>query len=481
MIPFGEFAPDIAQYNMEVSTVAKNVLPGINSYLPLKTLTATGEALDGPCVGAVTMKDDDLTNYIYAGDATKLYGLSSATATDYSKALGYTDNAEKWYFEKWGNQVIASKFGDTPQIMTLGGTTFADLAGTPPQGRTVAVVRDFVVFGNTYDATDGNQPQRVWWSGFDDETQWTAGTNQSNYSTLQGTGGVIQTIVGGEYGIIFQEKSIWRMDYEGVPTVWRFDEVEPGRGTAAAGSVISVGADIYFLAQDGFWVLKDGTVSEPIGNSKVDRFFWNDLDEENLANITSAVNPETGHIFWSYPSSSSSGGVSDTVLIYNYKVGRWSTASISLQVLFTGTGSVYTLEELDAFGTVDSIGISFDSAVWQGGSYKLAAFDTSNKLAAFSGDVMMATIETGKVYAEGKKTSVSAIRPIIDGTSEITLLTQDNLPSDTELVDGPYPVDDTGKADFRSNARYHRIRATTTSAFNHAVGVEPTQVTTDDR
>ena len=59
MIPFGEFAPDIAQYNMEVSTVAKNVLPGINSYLPLKTLTATGEALDGPCVGAVTMKDDD--------------------------------------------------------------------------------------------------------------------------------------------------------------------------------------------------------------------------------------------------------------------------------------------------------------------------------------------------------------------------------------------------------------------------------------
>jgi hypothetical protein len=481
MIPFGEFAPDIALYNMEVAQTATNVLPGINSYLPLKTLAATGEALDAPCVGAVTLKDDDLTNYIYAGDATKLYGLTTATSTDYSKALGYTDNAERWYFEKWGNQVIASKFGDTPQIMTLGGTTFADLSGTPPQGRTVAVVRDFVVFGNTYDATGGNQPQRVWWSGFDDETQWTAGTNQSNYSTLQGTGGNIQMIVGGEYGIIFQEKSIWRMDYEGVPTVWRFDEVEPGRGTSAPGSVVEVGADIYFLGQDGFYVLQNGTVSEPIGNSKVDRYLFNDLDESNLANITSAVNPETGHIFWAYPSGSATNGKPDKILIYNYKIGRWSTAIEDIQILFTGVGSVYTLEELDSFGTVDTISTSFDSAIWQGGAFKLGAFNSSNQLSAFSGDYMTATIETGQIYTEGKKTEVSSVRPIIDGTVQITMLTKNNLTTDTELVDGPIALDGSGKADFRTNARYHRIRATVTDGFTHAMGVEPVQVPTDDR
>lgn len=481
MIPFGEFAPDIAPFNVEFASVANNVLPGINSYLPLKTLTSASNALDSRCVGATTMKDYDGVQYIYAGDAQKLYGVSAVTATDYSKALGYTDNTEKWNFTKWGEQVIASKFGDTPQILTLGATTFADLTGTPPQGRSLAVVRDFVVFGNTYDTTDGNQPQRVWWSGFDDETEWTPGTNQSNNTTLQGLGGDIQKIVGGEYGIVFMEKSIWRMDYEGVPTVFQFDEVEPGRGTPAGGSVVVVGADIYFLGQDGFYVLKNGTVSEPIGSSKVDRYFWNDVNESYLSSITSAVNPETGHIFWGYPSSASTDGLPDKALIYNYKIQRWSTAAVDLQILFTGATPSYTLEDLDDFGTLETIGISLDSAVWQGGAYKLGGFNSSNQLAFFSGDTMAATVETGEIYAEGAKTAVNSIRPIIDGPSEVTLLTKENLPSDTEVVTGPTAIDASGKADFRSNARYHRVRVTTTGAFNHATGVEADQVTTDDR
>jgi hypothetical protein len=102
MIPFGEFAPDVAQYNMEVAKVADNVLPGLNSYLPLKTLTATSGALDAACVGAVTMKDNDGSRFNYAGDATKLYNISAATVTDYSKALGYTSNLERWRFTRWG-------------------------------------------------------------------------------------------------------------------------------------------------------------------------------------------------------------------------------------------------------------------------------------------------------------------------------------------------------------------------------------------
>jgi hypothetical protein len=365
--------------------------------------------------------------------------------------------------------------------MELGDTTFSDLTGTPPQGRALAVVRDFVVFGNTYDAINGNQPQRVQWSGFDDETEWTGGTNQSGAAQLEGEGGDIQFIVGGEYGIIFQEKSIWRMDYEGVPTVFSLNEVEPGRGTPAPGSVVEVGADIYFLSQDGFYVLKDGTVSHPIGESKVDRYFWDGMNESFMANITSAVNPETGHIFWGYPSNQSPSGVVDRLLIYNYKINRWSTATVSLEILLNGTGNNYTLEDMDAFGNLEQIAASFDSPAWQGGAVKLAAFDTTHQLAFFSGETLPATMETGKIYTEGRKTNVQAVRPIIDGNSTVTLLVQQNLPSDTEQVIGPNPIDASGKADFRSNGRYHRIRSTTSGLYNHAVGVEATQVPTDDR
>ena len=253
MIPFGELAPDVADLNADVARAAINVLPGVNSYLPLKDLSVASDALTGDCVGAVVTKDNSGNNYIYAGDSTKLYNISGVTVTDYSQAGNYTDNAEKWNFAKWGNKIIASKYGEIPQVITLGGTVFADLAGTPPQARSISTVRDFVVLGNTLDGTDGAVTNRLWWSGFNDEEQWTSGTNQSDFQDLQGGGGAIQRIIGGEYGIVFQVNSIWRMTYVGTPLVFQLDEIEPKKGTPAPGSVVQHGVDIYYLGQDGFY------------------------------------------------------------------------------------------------------------------------------------------------------------------------------------------------------------------------------------
>ncbi len=479
MIAFGEFAPDVADYNIEVSKVAKNVLPGINSYLPVKTLTATSGALDAACKGAVVMKDNSGNNYVYAGDATKLYNINGATVTDYSKGGGYTSNSEFWEFVYWNDQVIATKMGDPPQVLTLGGTTFADLSGTPPQGRTVATVRNFVVFGNTWDATDGNVTNRVWWSGFGDETEWTRGDNQSNSQDLQGAGGAVQKIYGGEYGIVFQERAIWRMDYAGVPTVWEFSEIELNRGTPAPRSTVKYGELIFYLGQDGFYVLT-GENSQSIGNKRIDNFFWNDVNESYLANITAAISPEQGYIFWAYPSTESA-GTPDKILVYNFKSDRWSFIEEDVQYLFLGATSAYTLENLDAFGTLETIGISLDDPAWQGGAFKIGAFDSSNQMGFFSGSTMAATVETGHIYTEGRKTSVTGVRPIIDGTTTITLLTKDQELSDTESATMATSTAADGVARFRTNARYHRIRCATSGDFTHAAGVEVDQVPTSMR
>lgn len=479
MIAFGEFAPDVADYNVEVSRVAKNCLPGVNSYLPIKTLTATSNALDARCRGAVVMKDNSGNNYIYAGDSTKLYNINGTTVTDYSKVAGYTDNSEFWSFVYWNDQVIASKMGDAPQVLTLGGTTFADLAGTPPEGRAVATVRNFVVFGNTSDVTDGNVTNRVWWSGFGDETGWTRGENQSNSQDLQGDGGAVQKIIGGEYGLVFQERSIWRMDYSGVPAVWEFNEVEINRGTPAPRSVAQYGGSIFYLGQDGFYVFT-GNQSVPIGTKRVDNFFWNDVNESYLANITAAISPEQGYVFWSYPSTNSQ-GIPDRLLVYNFKTARWSQIEEDIQYLFLGASSAYTLENLDAFGTLETIGISLDDPAWQGGAFKIGAFDNTNKLGFFSGAAMAATVETGHIFTEGKKTSVTGVRPIIDGTTTVTVLTKENELSDTETASMATATASDGVARFRTNARYHRIRCATSGNFTHAAGVEVDQVPTSER
>jgi hypothetical protein len=193
------------------------------------------------------------------------------------------------------------------------------------------------------------------------------------------------------------------------------------------------------------------------------------------------VNLETGDIFWGYPSSSASDGIVDKLLIFNYKTNRWSHADVALQILFTGISDNYSLEELDTFGTVDTIGISFDSATWQGGAYKLAAFGVNNKVAFFSGPIMAATLETGDIFDDVYKTNVNGIRPIIDGPCTVTLLTKADKLDDTEIVHGPASLDASGKADFRTNARYHRIRCATTGDFSQAAGVIPDQQQSDDR
>ncbi len=465
-IPFGEYAPDIADLNVDVSTVAKNVIPGANFYSPLKTLSSVSDALTGSCTGGVTLKSTDGTNYVYAGSATKLENITGTTVTDYSKAGSYTDNSEKWSFIKWGNNVIGSKMGDIPQILALGGTTFADLDATAPHARTMAVVRDFIVLGNTYDGTDGNVPNRVWWSAFNDETGWTPGTDQSDRQDLQGDGGAVQKIGGGEYGIIIQERACWRMSYVGTPLIFQLDEILK-LGTPAGGSVVQQGSDIYFLSQDGFYAIRDGQAAEPIGNNKIDNYFWEDVAGDYVSEVVGSVADDEGIIVWAYPSVDST---LDRLIIYNFKIGRWSTAEVTVQTLIQGASSAYTLEDLDSFGTLETLGISLDSSVWQGGSLQLTAFDSSNKMSFFSGVDMVGVVETGSIGGD-RLSTLSSVRPLIDGTCTLIAKTRDRL-QDSETSTASQSVDSSGKADFRTHARYHKIQLTTTGQFTKAQGVE---------
>ncbi len=472
MILFGEYAPDQSDLNTNVTHTAHNVVSKGNTYAPCYEISTVSTALTLPCQGATTQRDNDGNNYIYAGDATKLYGIVSGTPTDYSQVGDYTSNAEKWGFINWGDNVIASKFGDTPQIMSLGSTTFADLGGSPPQGRTITTIRDFVVLGNTWDSTDGNITNRVRWSGFNDETEWTIGTNQSDSQDLEGRGGAIQRVTGGEVGIVFQERSKWLMSYVGTPTVFSFAEIEPGLGTPAGGSVVQHGVDIYYLGNDGFYVLKQNTSSLPIGAGKVDSWFFSNLNEAYIDNINAAIDPEQGLILWAYPSIDSTTGANDSIITYSFKTGKWTTRAEDTQVIFQGANSAYTLEGLDVFGDLDSLELSLDSPAWQGGAYKLGVFNSSNQYGFFAGAEKAGIITTGEIYDEKGYSRLSAVKPVIDGGSTIKIYYRNEL-IDTATETGDLVLSN-GKANCRTNNRFHKIELTTTGTFSKAVGVEPT-------
>src|SRR5262245_1976627 len=165
--PFGEWAPDRADLDPGLIEV-KNVLPGPSGYIPFQDIAVATNTLTARPRGAIQARDQSDTVFQYAGDATKLYQNVDGTWTDRSKVGNYsTATNDIWELVAWKNKVLAvNGFTDNPQSITFGGANFADLT-TDLQAKHIAVVRDFVVMGNTEDAVDGTVPSRVRWSALD--------------------------------------------------------------------------------------------------------------------------------------------------------------------------------------------------------------------------------------------------------------------------------------------------------------------------
>lgn len=514
MLEFGEWKPDLPPLLNDGLTRAEGVLPQEIGYAAMNQFTdVTTTPINNRPQGVFTARDPTAvgTTYVFVGTNTTLYQLDGAAWQNVSGAVYTTDPVERWNFASWGNQVIATNFADVVQVKTLGGGAFAALGGNPPRARYVAVVDNFVVLANTYDAVDLYQPQRVRWSGIGDNTAWTVSPiTQASFNDLFNNGGWIQGIVGGDYGIIFQEFAISRMSYIGSPLIWQFDLLEQERGAFAPGSIQPIGDNIAYLAQDGFFVF-DGRQSIPIGDGKIDRAFFAEdgpiaLDRDYVDRISSCIYPNELIICWSYPSVNADPiGISDTILFYNYGPGaktRWSVlrtnttdfipgeTNINHYILAAPLSQGYTLDGLDAVSTsIDALpvpppnDISLDSPVWAG-QQKVLGFIGENLELAFanSGLFYDAYFETGEYQLNPpNRTSVTMLRPFINAPNGNATITVAISGRDTEAVTASFSntttVNASGFGNVRSNSRFHRAFVKITDGFINAEGIDVVQST----
>ncbi len=483
MIEFGDLQADLPTYENSGALVVDNVLPLAKGYKSLAGFQAlSGTGLTGSAVGLFTsFGASGSTNY--AGDATKLYQMdSSLVFQDKSKAGGYnnstTENARDfWAFTQFGSNIIATNFADNIQKFEEGvDSAFSDLVSL--KAKYIAVIRDFVVAGYTTESST-TYNQRVKWSGINDSSTWTPSqATQSGFQDIVGSHGNIQAIVGGESaGVIFMEKAIYRMEYVGTPLIFQFNKIADNIGAFAPKSVASYGNQIFFLAQDGFYKLTGGQQLTPIGNAKVDNFFFEDLSS-NLDGITSAIDPNNSIVVWSYRGSGATGTTNNKLLIYNYAVDKWSTGSgQDLQFIASASQEAFTtLESLDVLGDLDNLPKSLDSYFYKEGIVGLAGFNSANKFGKFIANSLNATVDTTEFEgAKGKRSTLINCRPIVDGTSNtsvtITPITRQSQ-LDTTTTGSAVSTNDTGTCPLRSTSRYHRIRVSVTGNFNTMSGVD---------
>lgn len=91
------------------------------------------------------------------------------------------------------------------------------------------------------------------WSALGDESSWTASaTTQADFQDIP-DGGSVVGLSGGEFGLVFLDRSIHRMAYVGTPLIFQFDNISRNLGCYEANSIIQYAGTTFFLSDDGFY------------------------------------------------------------------------------------------------------------------------------------------------------------------------------------------------------------------------------------
>ncbi len=522
LVPFGPYLPDQPDFQNPGSNTIYNVIPRTaDSYAPAPSLAVITDALDARCQGGIFTRDNESNVFGFAGTADSLYVNTIGTTWYNVGSIPYnTLPEENWNFTVYGELVIATNYTDPIQAYRLTGAapsnaslqfqnnsfddlqfvndvgediffsvpptqTFASLSVNAPQARYLAVVKDFLMLANTNDSVDGSVPQRVWWSAVDDPTNFpTPGTVEaaqllSDFNDLAGDGGWNPGIVGGLSGadvIVFQEKRVFRGMFVGPPVIFTFDVVDGARGCPAPSSIVTVGSVCYYLADNGFYAC-DGITSRPIGQNKVDRTFWETVDQQYLYRVVGAADPFIKIIYWIYPGPQNREGLPNRVLVYHYELDRWSLQGFEAEWLLRSYSTGYTMDGLDIFGTMESMPqISLDSRSWTGGRLSLSGFTPEHKMANFSGPALEATLDTSESQIFDKARGfVSRIWPICD-TRDVTMQVgvRDNQYATVAWTQAAPLSAATASCPVRANGFYHRGRMVIPAGtdWNHAQGIE---------
>lgn len=478
IIPIPEFAPDQPDLPSTNSDTVYNVIPATAvSYGPMPSHEAFTSALTARCQGGLTASDNDGNVRVYAGDATKLYRIAApgTTASDVSKVGGYTTSGtQNWSMTVHGQRAIATNFNDAPQGYLEGTSAlYSDLITsglTTLKAKYAAVVKNWLFLANTTDGTFGNQPQRVHWSAVGDPTNFplpgtTAAANAlSDYQDTPGPHGQINGIAGNlgtaDCGIFF-ERAVYRAIYTGLPDIFSFVPAEGARGLLASGGLNQLGSFVAYPTEDGFYKF-DGSNSLPIGKGKIDNFFRSDLQVAYLDRISCCSDPSRGLLIWAYPGIGASNGIPNRLLVYSEAFNKWTVSeanAVQIEYLLRGATFGQTLEDLDAFGTVDTLPYSMDSAAWSGNRSILAAFDTTHSYGYFDGANLAATVDTTDMeLIPGSQTLLSRARPLVDSSgATLSSASRDTL-SATPSFTLPQAQEVNGSVALRGRGRYHRIR-----------------------
>lgn len=415
MLNLGPFRPDMTDATVGILEGLSNVdiVPdgkGIG-YGPLASLivASTSVALPAEPKGSLTCVTSEGAYVNFVMTSTNIYQLFS-DGTYASIGSGYDlPPGDKWSSCQFGTKAIFTNTNDGMleyDIQLAGAVT--PIAGAP-NARVVRVVFDALFAGDC----DGEN--RLMRNSDFDYSNWSTGV--SGYQPFA-TGGEIvgiEEIMDG-IAIVLQRSAVRIIRRIPDSSLYTQSLLAANKGAINPWCIVPVNGGVYYWDADGPYRASPAGV-EAIGYAKVNRWLQGRLAVAANSGTEGAYDPQRDVIRWRYEAGTDNGSeVFANCIDFHPKAGEtgeFVPVEEPTTALYTTSTPGYTMEELDVFGDLDSLGESLDSRVWFGGSPQIAGLDEDYRLGFFSGPPLAASFETSTI-SNNESSRINFLRPVTD-------------------------------------------------------------------
>jgi hypothetical protein len=124
LVQYGEYRPDVSDYEGATTKNILNVLPQGDGYGPFPDFTSYSAALPGICRGAFYALKGDGTVATFTGTEDRLYIFDNTTfawvdASQGGAAYSALSGTAQWRFAQFNNLVFATQANDVLQVFNL--------------------------------------------------------------------------------------------------------------------------------------------------------------------------------------------------------------------------------------------------------------------------------------------------------------------------------------------------------------------------
>jgi hypothetical protein len=290
--------------------------------------TATGDGFN--VIEVVDYIEDDTSTLICA-TKDSIYYLNGTTWTNRLNLGTTRSDTDKWFFAEGGSQSIACNGLDNVYTstdpsatnytaITWDTATVGSSAGTTVTRANIPLfINNRFVLCNVTDGVDGDVPFRIRYTNVLDYDRTEAATGFYDFDDSQ-TDIISAGVLLNNAIALFKEDMVGIIQNTGSPVFSPALRFTPGIIAPKAWTYIP-GGGMFYVSPTGFHMFQGG-LPEEVGRNKVRKYFFDQLDESNAANVYCWTNWKEAEVVIHYPTGA---GEPDAALVYNWATGVWST------------------------------------------------------------------------------------------------------------------------------------------------------------